>query len=377
MAEQTEHRPNPSQDASSNVVRYTTDVSPNDMIDPWWAEQVLRHAYSDFLSRQWAIDVEDVEPELIDTRLPDDLRLLRRGSLLNSGRVQCVIGGDDAMALLQLTRGNLWVGVAGADLARARGLLDAVVAAFPVAQAGPEEHVVHIGLWVREQAHRAFRAIEVSSWDDVRDNYAAPTHDQIAPLMAEGFSPDGRGQLIVWSGPPGTGKSYALGSLAYAWRAWAQFCFIADPETLLHDAGYLMEFLVSRPPLDDRWRIGVLEDTGGLLVSDARRQGGQGIGSLLNATDGMLGQHSKTMFVITTNEPVERFHDAVTRPGRCASRVSFDPLPTEQAKQWLLGRGHAEVAKRLTCSATIAELYAFADGLIEPERPSAAVGAYL
>lgn len=177
---------------------------------------------------------------------------------------------------------------------------------------------------------------------------------------------------------PRTGKSFALGSLAHAWRSWAQFCFIADPETLLHDPGYLMEFIFSRPPLDDRWRVGVLEDSGELFGVDARREAGRALGSLLNTTDGMLGQNSKTMFVITTNEPVEHFNAAVIRPGRCVSRVSFDELPTEQARAWLLGRGHADVAEHLVRPATIAELYALADGLIaELSRPIAAPGVYL
>lgn len=226
----------------------------------------------------------------------------------------------------------------GLRLAEARAVVRGAVAdAFPEADPVSEEHVVHIGLWGRDERHRTFRALEVEPWDDVQDNYASATRDQIGPLMVEGYSPDGRGQLLVWSGAPGTGKSFALGSLAYAWRSWAQFCFIADPETLLHDPGYLMEFILSRPPLDDRWRVGVLEDSGELFGSEGRREAGRALGSLLNTTDGMLGQNSKTMFVITTNEPVERFHAAVIRPGRCASRVSFDELPTEQARGMAAG----------------------------------------
>ena len=29
-----------------------------------------------------------------------------------------------------------------------------------------------------------------------------------------------RGRLIVWRGPPGTGKTWALRALAGAWREW-------------------------------------------------------------------------------------------------------------------------------------------------------------
>src|SRR5947208_8732081 len=47
---------------------------------------------------------------------------------------------------------------------------------------------------------------------------AAPTRVALSPLMDPNFSLDGQGQLLVWFGPPGTGKSFALGALAYAWR---------------------------------------------------------------------------------------------------------------------------------------------------------------
>jgi hypothetical protein len=102
--------------------------------------------------------------------------------------------------------------------------------------------------------------------------------------MDPAFSLDGQGQLLVWFGPPGTGKSYALGALAYQWREHASFHYIADPEAFLGDVGYLLEFfIIARPSGDKEWRVAVLEDTGELFGSDARRQTGQGLARLLNA----------------------------------------------------------------------------------------------
>jgi hypothetical protein len=70
----------------------------------------------------------------------------------------------------------------------------------------------------------------------------------------------------------------------------------------------------------------------------------------------MLGQGSKTVFIVTTNEPIHAFHEAVVRPGRCAARVEFEALPVQEAKQWLVARGGAEVARDLAQPATVAEL---------------------
>src|SRR5438128_1249332 len=142
--------------------------------------------------------------------------------------------------------------------------------------------------------------------------------------MAPGYE-TGRDKLLKWYGAPGTGKSYALSALAYAWREWASFTYVADPDALLGDTAYLLEWMTLRDPRE-RWRVAILEDTGELFGADAGRRTGQGLARLLNATDGMLAKGSKTLFVITTNEPISHFHHAVVRPGRCVSRVEFEAL---------------------------------------------------
>ena len=78
------------------------------------------------------------------------------------------------------------------------------------------------------------------------------------------------------------------------------------------------------------WKLVILEDTGELLTADASARTGHALSRLLNITDGMLGQGSKTLFLITTNEPLESFHEAVARPGRCASQVEFLPMSAAQ-----------------------------------------------
>jgi hypothetical protein len=233
---------------------------------------------------------------------------------------------------------------------------------------------VNLAIWTHGDESRSFRRLDVTAWEDIEPNYALATSRSIAPLMAPGYQP-GRGQLLVWHGAPGTGKSYALSALAYAWRDWAAFSYIADPDALLGDTAYLLEWMTLRHALG-RWRVAILEDTGELFGADAGKRTGQGLARLLNATDGMLGKESKTLFVITTNEPISRFHQAVVRPGRCVSRVEFEALPVEQAKAWLLERGAADVAKRLTEPAPVAELFALAAGEIAP-TPSITTGVYL
>ena len=86
------------------------------------------------------------------------------------------------------------------------------------------------------------------------------------------------------------------------------------------------------------WRLLVLEDTGELLSIDAKERAGRGLSRLLNAVHGLLGQGSRVLLLITTNEELGALHPAVTRPGRCASQIDSQPLSPTEAKRWLVSR---------------------------------------
>ena len=91
----------------------------------------------------------------------------------------------------------------------------------------------------------------------------------------------------------------------------------------------------------------------------------------MNVTDGMLGQTSNTLFLITTNEPVSSFHEAVSRPGRCAALVEFLPLSSKEASAWLQEQGSDE---RVTGPTTLADLYGLVAGTPMPQQPHGPVG---
>jgi len=116
-----------------------------------------------------------------------------------------------------------------------------------------------------------------------------------------------------------------------------------------------------------RWRMLVLEDTGELLSIDAKERAGQGLSRLLNAVDGLLGQGSRVLLLITTNEDLGALHPAVTRPGRCASQIEFDALSSAEARSWLTAREFSTAAPK--GHKTIAELYAMLEGRATPEHP--------
>lgn len=213
------------------------------------------------------------------------------------------------------------------------------------------------------------RRVPADPWDDVAQNYPAAVRAQLEALMAM-REPAG-GSLVLWHGPPGTGKTHALRALADAWRSWATTHYVTDPEKLLQGTGYLMEVATARAS-DAHWRLVVLEDAGELMSASARSEVGQGLSRVLNLSDGLLGQGVNCLLLVTTNEPLGRLHPAVLRPGRCLATIDFPPFAPDEATAWLALHG---VERALRAPASLAQLFAIADGR-EPVGASGGARAF-
>ena len=188
---------------------------------------------------------------------------------------------------------------------------------------------------------------------------------------------------VAWR--TGNRKDLRAAFAGVAWRKWCRFEYVIDPEALFGNGHYLQRVLLAddddeiedevaanfaregqlewRSPNGStpgrKWRLLVLEDTGELVSMDAKRQVGQALSRLLNLSEGILGQGTRLLVLITTNEELGKVHPAVSRPGRCLSRIQFRRLPADQARNWLQRNGSdAEI----TSAVTLSELYAISSG---------------
>jgi hypothetical protein len=317
------------------------------------------------------------------------------------GTEQLLAEQDGSLFYVSLYSGWVHVQVAGNDLERVVSTLAELKQRFPPPDPS-SSHKVNVQFWTYGQHGpiSSYREVSVPEWSDLEPNYPEPTRSGLEGLMRS-FTPAHGGQLILWHGEAGTGKTFALRALAWEWRDWCEFQYIVDPDSFFGEhADYLMSVLtqpgyaempdprVMRHMMmsggyvdfgggggeedgdgaSKAWRLLVLEDTGELLTPDAKSIIGQGLSRFLNVVDGLIGQGLRILVLVTTNEPIKTLHPAVARPGRCAANIEFARLSAAEANAWL---ERAATSERVDRASLLADLYALEAGKKPGELPPA------
>jgi hypothetical protein len=200
------------------------------------------------------------------------------------------------------------------------------------------------------------RRIDRSAWSAVERNYPTGLRERLAALCALRTQPSG-GRLMVFHGPPGTGKSRYLQTLATEWAEWCSVHYVVDPDMMFADAAYMTRVMLADAYDDtDRWRLVVVEDGDEFIAKNAKARSGHAIAKLLNVADGLVGQGLRVMVLVSTNVRNNQFNTAIVRPGRCGAQVEFPMFAPDEATEWCLSNGVAE-PPAFTDPVTLARLY--------------------
>lgn len=165
--------------------------------------------------------------------------------------------------------------------------------------------------------------------------------------------------LSILRGKPGTGKTSFLRHLICTLGDTHRFYYVpVDAFGLLQTqmTGFLAK---ERKRFPEAHLVLVLEDAEQLLLN--RREFRDGLASsLLNFTDGFVGDLVRAHLICTINSEVKDLDEAVLRPGRQRFFREFDLLKWEQATALAESMGVELTEKR---SYSLAEIYHFKDTL--------------
>ncbi|MDZ7674554.1 MAG: DUF5925 domain-containing protein [Acidimicrobiales bacterium] len=255
-------------------------------------------------------------------------------------------------------------------------LLDEIATYFEKAFPKPAVDDHSVAITCTYDSHPASKSkvhrIPTTPWHDVAHNYPGRVRSSIERLV-QVERPTGQGRLVLLHGPPGTGKSHLLRTIAREWSGWADTVFVTDPEALLTRTAYLYEVL-DKHPGGNRWMLVIIEDAAELLGETSTARMHPGLAKMLNLSDGMLGDALGLIIAITTNEPLHRIHPAITRPGRCLANIHLDGFTRAEARQRLADHPLPD-GDRIMLSEIIQAEHAHRQ-IIE-EQPSLVPGVYV
>lgn len=369
----------------------SNNIQATSVSEAWWHEEVARvlpEATVCLTETAWDADlgssiadtiagiVEKVSPELKRERLYDSRK--EGAALLFRSR--------DVVLLAEGATGSLELAVWSRNRRGAERVLTKVLRATPRAKPVDREEVVPFAFWQtagEEGVRYHLKNIVCPSFAEIAPNYAPEVREQVARLLT--FDrPDDMGKIVLWFGPPGTGKTHAVRALAREWvrRIGATAEVVLDPEVMLGSAAKMYSVLLNenhsealadvlhsragygrprRPGRDEErmaLRLIILEDAAELFSSGCRNT--QGFARFLNLTDGIVGQGLRCVFLLTANEEIGRIDEALTRPGRCLQAVEFKPFDLADARAWLERNGADP--RHAAGSPTLAELFALRSG---------------
>jgi hypothetical protein len=136
--------------------------------------------------------------------------------------------------------------------------------------------------------------------------------------------------LTILTGPPGTGKTSLLRSVAQWLVDSHVFYFMPAAKFGQVESGEVVSFWAGENRTSRRRKVLILEDAESLLMlrgEDNREK----VATLLNLTDGMLGDLLGVQVVCTVNCDLTVLEPALLRPGRLLTHRAFAPLTGEQA----------------------------------------------
>ncbi len=161
------------------------------------------------------------------------------------------------------------------------------------------------------------------------DNYSEDTAKKFRYMTEQLKSDTPNGRIMIFRGEPGGGKTYLIRSLV---GAVERAIFVVVPAAMVGelDGPNLIGTLINTYSNADGPIVLILEDADSVLAPRGA-DNMHSISSLLNLSDGILGNLMDLRIIATTNALKEELDSAVTRDGRLCVDIEVGPLDYEHA----------------------------------------------
>ncbi len=354
-------------------INWTASRLPSLLIEP----AVSRHKFT--FTTSFSIGPTFPAPdgdELADL-LGDEYTIVGGGQINDETVLVATSTTNDVRTSIDGRHVDIQVAASSFKMARDIGL--GLKAQFPKDEKRPDVLVVRTWYAGFQGVTSSYSDLSLPSWDEIAPNYPEPTRSQLSRLMALGPPSNNslEGKLILFHGPPGSGKTFAIRALFRSWCEWCAPELLIDPESAFGETRYLIQLLRSTPHQEPEsperfWRVIVAEDADKYLGADARASDNPALDRLLNVSDGLIGQGSRSLYLLTTNSDLAVLHSALVRPGRNLAVVDFHKFSPDESHRWLGTDGPAPKGEM-----SLAELFALRSGRHARVADGKSVGQYL
>lgn len=383
---------------------YDIRFSSNDFEVVWWDSQLkglVRDKHHFSYDTQYGADFENIEKSIETVVKKSDLPIksLPGLSLYRPGddcelthKLHSVFESEDGDTVIDFEAYKTYVHVRvwSTTQEKSKTFIDKIMMAIPLRDPpNPKEDMIPMAFWQFDEQSGAacsIKDIQCPSIDEIAENYPEDVLTSLTEL-GDLERPDELGKILIFHGPPGSGKTHAVRALARQWanNADSTVELIIDPELMLNQPSYIRGVLLNgdkpadarrqlkkrlgqstkvitnssspddkdKKPNEKPLRLIIIEDSAELFSSDCRAT--PGFARLLNVTDGIIGQGLRCIFLLTANEELGKIDPAIKRPGRCIQCLNFPALPKDQANEWLASHGCKNKVKDDTM---LADLYA-------------------
>ena len=173
------------------------------------------------------------------------------------------------------------------------------------------------------------RAIGAAKVDFEPTNYNKKVQDAFEYIVTDFKREKPSGRIAIFQGIPGTGKTYLIRSMV---GAVENAMFVVMPASLVPslDGPDFVNTLYNTYNKSDGPLVLIIEDADTVLAPRGA-DNMHSISSLLNLSDGILGNLMDIRIVATTNATLDDLDEAVKRPGRLTKCVVVDELDYEAA----------------------------------------------